>query len=68
MRLVAKLHPFSAGVVDVKVSTFEPAADALFTHVTYWDTTRDHGRKAPHILALRKAINLKDGEAFTPGE
>ena len=51
---------FGANVLDVPVSTHEPPKADFFTHTAYWDITRDGGRKAPHIVALRQAINLED--------
>jgi len=32
----------------------------FFTHVSYWDIARKDGRKAPHIVVLRNAIDLAD--------
>jgi len=51
---------FGGLIDDNKVSTSAPPRDSLFTHNTYWDTKRTGGRAAPHIVALRAAIDLAD--------
>jgi hypothetical protein len=45
-------------VVDLAVYTNLSKQNTFFAHVLYWDTK--HGRDAPHILALRDAIDLAD--------
>jgi hypothetical protein len=52
---------FGKGVLDVAVST-EPTGEARFiTHTAYWDIKRPAERDAPHILALKRALDLEDG-------
>jgi hypothetical protein len=53
---------FGSHVIDVAVSTHESGAADFFTHNTYWDIGRPGGRRAPHIIALRKAIDLAGDE------
>jgi hypothetical protein len=47
-------------VEDVPVSTRADGGPAFFTHVAYWKTDCPQRREAPHIVALRRAVNLKD--------
>jgi hypothetical protein len=47
-----------SNIADVPVHTAESNADSFFAHVLYWDTA--FGENAPHIEALRKAIDLAD--------
>ena len=58
---------FGKGIVDIPVSTRDPAADDLFTHVTYWDVRRARERQAPHVQWLRQAIDLEDVDAILRG-
>jgi hypothetical protein len=51
---------FGSHIRDIKVSTHKPAKDAFFTHTAYWDIARKGGRNAPHIAALREAVDLVD--------
>ena len=44
------------GIADVAVKTGD--APDFFAHVLYWDIRK--GRDAPHLNALRAAINLED--------
>jgi hypothetical protein len=53
---------FGSHVVDVRVSTHATGDADFFTHNTYWDVEREGGRNAPHVQALRKAIDLADAE------
>jgi hypothetical protein len=47
-------------VKDVEVSTCEPPQPAFFTHTSYWKINGRLARKAPQIIALRKAVDLED--------
>jgi hypothetical protein len=49
-------------VRDCPVSTNAAGRPAFFSHVAYWNTDYPDGRKAPHIVELRKAVNLADAE------
>ena len=51
---------FGRCIEDVPVSTVNPSAPRFFTHTSYWKTTCPLGRSAPQIVALRKAVDLKD--------
>ena len=51
---------FGTHVLDVSLSTRLDGGPAFFTHNAYWDLERDGGRGAPHIMALRTAIDLED--------
>ena len=51
---------FGTGVCDVAVCTLPDEKDELFTHTAYWDTKRPGKREAPHIVALREALDLED--------
>jgi hypothetical protein len=51
---------FGSHVVDVAVSTHAAGGADFFTHTAYWDTQRPEGWNAPHIVALRKAVDLAD--------
>jgi hypothetical protein len=51
---------FGSHVVDVCVSTRTAGGADFFTHTAYWDVGRAEGRNAPHIVALRKAVDLAD--------
>jgi hypothetical protein len=47
------LKDYAVWLRDKKVKDF-------FTHTAYWDLKRGDGYNAPHIQALREAINLED--------
>ena len=47
-------------VLDVPVFTNTHNRADFFTHTTYWDTDREGGRLAPHIVELKRAVNLAD--------
>ena len=49
---------FGENAVDLAVYTNDAKKDAYFSHVLYWDLSR--GSNAPHIVALKKAIDLAD--------
>jgi len=51
---------FGSHILDVAVSTRSSGGADFFTHTAYWDVDRPEGRGAPHIVALRKAIDLAD--------
>jgi hypothetical protein len=51
---------FGSHVLDVAVSTRAAGGADFFTHTAYWDVGRSEGWSAPHIVALRKAIDLAD--------
>jgi hypothetical protein len=52
---------FGYHVVDLEVSTRKTGEADFFTHNTYWDVERDpETYRAPHIVALRKAVDLAD--------
>jgi hypothetical protein len=51
---------FGSYIEDIEVWTDVSRPNGLFTHTKYWDTTYKQGRAAPHIVALREAINLED--------
>jgi hypothetical protein len=51
---------FGSHIVDVPVSTRTGGGPDFFTHTAYWDIGRPEGRNAPHIIALRKAVDLAD--------
>ncbi|MBR1285830.1 hypothetical protein JQ597_27645 [Bradyrhizobium sp. AUGA SZCCT0177] len=52
---------FGSHIVDLKVSTKKAGGDDFFTHTAYWDVRREPDTyQAPHIVALRKAIDLAD--------
>jgi hypothetical protein len=51
---------FGRYISDVPVSTVDSGAPRFFTHTSYWKTTCPKGRDAPHIIALRNAVNLTD--------
>jgi hypothetical protein len=51
---------FGGCIKDVPVWTDTPEKYGVFTHTDYWCTTFEKGRSAPHIAALREAINLAD--------
>jgi preprotein translocase subunit Sec61beta len=51
---------FGDHIEDVEVWTDSSRPSDVFTHTKYWDTTFKQGRNAPHIAALRDAINLTD--------
>lgn len=48
-------------IADVPIFTNAAKRDAFFAHVLYWDLER--GADAPHIEALKRAIDLGDGGA-----
>jgi hypothetical protein len=51
---------FGSHIIDVPVSTHASGGADFFTHNTYLDVERAGGRNAPHIVALRKAVDLAD--------
>jgi hypothetical protein len=52
---------FGHHIVDIKVSTKKAGGDDFFTHTAYWDVRRKPDTyQAPHIVALRKAVDLAD--------
>ena len=52
---------FGYHIVDLAVSTKKAGGDDFFTHTAYWDVERKPDtHQAPHIEALRKAIDLAD--------
>jgi hypothetical protein len=51
---------FGSHILDVAVSTRAAGGADFFTHTAYWDVGRPEGWSAPHIVALRKAIDLAD--------
>jgi hypothetical protein len=53
-------NDFGSHIVDVPVWTNVAKTDEFFTHQAYWDVDRKEGRNAPHIVALRKAVDLAD--------
>jgi hypothetical protein len=54
---------FGYHIVDVEVSTRKAGGDDFFTHTAYWDVHRKPDTyQAPHIIALREAIDLADIE------
>jgi hypothetical protein len=57
---------FGSHIVDYPVSTSNKGGADFFTHTAYWDVDREPDRfQAPHIVALRKAVDLADtGDAI----
>ncbi|MBR1223423.1 efflux RND transporter permease subunit [Bradyrhizobium sp. AUGA SZCCT0176] len=52
---------FGYHIVDLAVSTRKAGGDDFFTHTAYWDVRRAPDTcQAPHIVTLRKAIDLAD--------
>jgi len=52
---------FGSHVIDVPVSTRIKGGEDFFTHTAYWDVAREpDGYAAPHVAALRKAVDLAD--------
>ena len=52
---------FGSHIVDLAVSTKQAGGDDFFTHTAYWDVRRAPDTyQAPHIVTLRKAIDLAD--------
>ena len=51
---------FGSHILDVPVSTHTKGGADFFTHTAYWDTGRAEGWNAPHIVALRQAVDLAD--------
>lgn len=52
---------FGSHIVDVPVSTRTGGGADFFTHTAYWDVERQpEGRYAPHIVAMRAAVDLAD--------
>ncbi|MFH1340011.1 MAG: hypothetical protein ABIL01_02185 [Pseudomonadota bacterium] len=52
---------FGYHIVDIEVSTKTAGGDDFFTHTAYWDVDREPDTfQAPHIVALRNAIDLGD--------
>jgi hypothetical protein len=58
---------FGRHIVDLEVSTKKAGGADFFTHTAYWDVERQPDKhEAPHIVALRKAVDLADtGDAIT---
>jgi hypothetical protein len=50
--------PAGSNIVDLPVFTNKNRQDSFFAHVLYWDLK--YGSDAPHIIALKKAIDLAD--------
>jgi hypothetical protein len=52
---------FGYHILDLEVSTRKAGGDDFFTHTAYWDVDREPDiYQAPHIIALRDAIDLAD--------
>jgi hypothetical protein len=52
---------FGYHIVDLEVSTKKAGGDDFFTHTAYWDVHRKPDTyQAPHIVTLRKAVDLAD--------
>lgn len=51
---------FGKAILDIPIYVRKSGIADFFSHITYWDIHRADGRNAPHIVALRKAINLAD--------
>jgi hypothetical protein len=51
---------FGKAIKDIPIYVRKSGIADFFSHVTYWDIGREGGRNAPHIQALRDAINLAD--------
>jgi hypothetical protein len=52
---------FGYHIVDLEVSTRKAGGDDFFTHTAYWDVHRQPDtHDAPHIVTLRKAVDLAD--------
>ena len=52
---------FGSHIVDLEVSTKKAGGDDFFTHTAYWDVRRaPDAYQAPHIVTLRKAVDLAD--------
>jgi hypothetical protein len=52
---------FGSHIVDVPVETRTGGGADFFTHTAYWDVERlPEKGNAPHIVALRKAVDLAD--------
>ena len=52
---------FGYHIVDLEVSTKKAGGDDFFTHTAYWDVDRKPDTyQAPHIVTLRKAVDLAD--------
>lgn len=51
---------FGANVEDQEICTNSAGKRSFFAHVKYWDVNYPEGREAPHLVALRRAIDLGD--------
>lgn len=52
---------FGSHILDLEVSTRIAGGDDFFTHTAYWDVHRKPDvYRAPHIVTLRKAVDLAD--------
>lgn len=52
---------FGCHIIDIEVSTRKAGGDDFFTHTAYWDVRREPDTyQAPHIVTLRKAVDLAD--------
>jgi hypothetical protein len=52
---------FGRHIIDLEVSTKKDGEADVFTHTAYWDVEREPDTyHAPHIAALRKAVDLAD--------
>jgi hypothetical protein len=51
---------FGSHIEDIPVSTYQPSRNAFFTHTAYWSLRWPSCRGAPHIEALKSAMNLED--------
>jgi hypothetical protein len=54
---------FGSHIEDKEVWTNSNHSNGVFTHTKYWDTKFDQDRQAPHIVALREAVDLADQQA-----
>jgi hypothetical protein len=54
---------FGPYIKDIPVSTVASRAAAFFTHTSYWKISGPTGRDYPHIVALRREVNLEDKPA-----
>ena len=54
---------FGDHIEDREVWTDSSRPNGVFTHTKYWDTKFKEGRAAPHIVALREAVDVADQQA-----
>jgi len=62
-RDVDEREMFGDNVRDREVQTNSAGKRSFFAHVAYWSTKYPEKRQAPHLRALREAVDLED-EAF----